>query len=115
MTFNPAGATDNDQLRVNLFFFCNYMHDFLYLLGFREAERNFQQDNASRGGMGSDRVDANVYPGAVQGTANMYTPLDGSSPTMNMGLVTSTGRHTALDSSVVFHEFTHGLSNRLVG
>src|SRR5206468_1325821 len=35
--------------------------------------------------------------------------------TMNMGLVTSTGRHKALDSSVVFHEFTHGLSNRLVG
>jgi hypothetical protein len=45
----------------------------------------------------------------------MFTPADGSAPTMNMGLVTSTGRHTALDSSVVFHEFTHGLSNRLVG
>ena len=34
---------------------------------------------------------------------------------MNMGLVTSTNRHTALDSSVVFHEYTHGLTNRLVG
>jgi extracellular elastinolytic metalloproteinase len=34
---------------------------------------------------------------------------------MNMGLVTGTGRHTAFDSSVVFHEFMHGVTNRLVG
>jgi len=34
---------------------------------------------------------------------------------MNMGLVTSTNRHTAFDSSVVFHEFMHGVTNRLVG
>ena len=34
---------------------------------------------------------------------------------MKMGLVTSTNRHTAFDSTVVFHEFTHGISNRLVG
>jgi extracellular elastinolytic metalloproteinase len=32
-----------------------------------------------------------------------------------MGLVTSTNRHTAFDSTVVFHEFTHGVTNRLVG
>lgn len=115
MTFNPANASDNDQLRVTLFFYCNFMHDFLYLLGFREADGNFQQDNGTRGGTANDRVDAFVFPGAVNGTANMFTPADGTSPTMNMGLVTSTNRHTALDSSVVFHEFTHGLSNRLVG
>jgi extracellular elastinolytic metalloproteinase len=40
---------------------------------------------------------------------------DGTSPVMNMGLVTTTGRHTCFDSDVVFHEFTHGVSNRLVG
>ena len=34
---------------------------------------------------------------------------------MNMGLVSSTNRHTAFDSSVVFHEFMHGVTNRLVG
>ena len=34
---------------------------------------------------------------------------------MNMGLVASTGRHTAFDADVVFHEFMHGVSNRLVG
>jgi extracellular elastinolytic metalloproteinase len=91
------------------------MHDYLYQLGFREAEGNFQQANFGRGGFQSDRVDARAHSGAVQGTANMYTPVDGSSPVMNMGLVTSTNRHTAFDSSVVFHEFTHGVTNRLVG
>jgi len=34
---------------------------------------------------------------------------------MNMGLVTRSNRHTAFDSDVVFHEFTHGLTNRLIG
>jgi extracellular elastinolytic metalloproteinase len=35
---------------------------------------------------------------------------------MNMGLVGGTvNRHTAVDSDVVFHEFTHGVTNRLVG
>jgi extracellular elastinolytic metalloproteinase len=45
----------------------------------------------------------------------MATPVDGSPPEMNMGLVTRTGRHTAFDSDVVFHEFMHGVTNRLVG
>jgi hypothetical protein len=91
------------------------MHDFSYLLGFREASGNFQQNDFGRGGTQGDPVDARSWPGAVFGTANMSHPIDGTSPVMNMGLVTSTNRHTAFDSTVVFHEFTHGISNRLVG
>jgi extracellular elastinolytic metalloproteinase len=34
---------------------------------------------------------------------------------MNMGLVASTNRHTAFDATVVFHEYMHGVTNRLVG
>jgi extracellular elastinolytic metalloproteinase len=45
----------------------------------------------------------------------MLTPPDGNSPTMNMGLVTNTNRHTAFDATVVFHEYMHGVTNRLVG
>ena len=29
--------------------------------------------------------------------------------------MSNTNRHTALDSDVVFHEFVHGVTNRLVG
>ena len=115
LTFDPADAVGDDQKVLNIFYFNCVMHDFFYLLGFREADGCFQQDNLGRGGLAVDRVDARSHPGPVNGTANMITPPDGSAPTMNMGLVASTGRHTAFDSSVVFHEFMHGVTNRLVG
>jgi extracellular elastinolytic metalloproteinase len=111
----PADEDSPNQLVVNLFALCSAMHDVLYLLGFREADGNFQADNFGRGGRQSDPVFARVHPGPVWGTANMGTPADGRAPTMNMGLVSQTNRHTALDPDVVYHEYTHGLTNRLVG
>ena len=115
LVFNPADGTGDDQKVLNIFYYNCVMHDFFYLLGFRERDGNFQRNNFGRGGMAADGVDARAHSGPVWGTANMATPIDGSSPVMNMGLVSSTNRHTAFDSSVVFHEFTHGVTNRLVG
>jgi extracellular elastinolytic metalloproteinase len=115
VVFDPADPRSDEQLAVNLFYLGCSMHDFFYLLGFQERDGSFQRDNFGRGGLGADPVDARAHPGPVFGTANMFTPVDGSSPVMNMGLVSSTGRHTALDSSVVYHEFMHGVTNRLVG
>ncbi|MEK6300588.1 MAG: M36 family metallopeptidase [Acidobacteriota bacterium] len=115
LVFDPANATGDDQKVLNIFYYTCVMHDFFYLLGFREQDGNFQRDNLGRGGVATDGVDARAHSGTVFGTANMSTPADGSNPVMNMGLVSSTNRHTAFDSGVVFHEFTHGVSNRLVG
>ncbi len=114
LTFDPDPGSD-DQKILNLFYISCYLHDYFYLLGFREADGNFQQDNKGRGGVATDRVEARAHQGAVYGTANMYTPVEGSGPVISMGLVTSTKRHTALDATVVIHEFTHGVTNRLVG
>lgn len=111
----PAQVGSDDQLVVNLFALCSAMHDALYLVGFREVDGNFQRGSMGRGGRAGDAVLAKVHPGAVWGTANMGTRADGLAPLMNMGLVTSTGRHTAMDSDVVYHEYVHGLTNRLVG
>ncbi|MFE5673262.1 M36 family metallopeptidase [Agromyces sp. NPDC056523] len=110
-----ANADSPDQFITNIFFFCNYMHDFFLMLGFNEESGNFQTTNPSGLGRGADPVDALAHPGRVVGTANMSTRADGVAGLMNMGLVTSTGRHTANDSDVVFHEYVHGVSNRLVG
>ncbi len=99
---------------MNIFYFCNYMHDFLFTLGFDEAAGNFQQTNFTHTGSERDPVRARAHSGPVQGTANMATGPDGLPPVMNMGLVASTGRHTAFDADVVFHEYTHGLTNRSV-
>jgi extracellular elastinolytic metalloproteinase len=114
VVFNPDNKFGDDQKLLNIFYFCNYMHDFLYLIGFDEAAGNFQQINFTHTGVANDPVLAHAHSGRVSGTANMATGPDGKPPVMNMGLV-SGDRHTAFDADVVFHEYTHGLTNRLVG
>ncbi|HET6889846.1 MAG TPA: M36 family metallopeptidase [Pyrinomonadaceae bacterium] len=115
LSFDFAEAQGNDQKVVNIFYFCNYMHDFFYMLGFDEQHGNFQKINFTGLGTGGDPVLARAHPGPVTGTANMLTRADGVGALMNMGLVSGANRHTAFDSDVVFHEFVHGVSNRLAG
>jgi hypothetical protein len=114
-TFEPQNESGDDQKLLNIFYFCNYMHDFLFLIGFDEAAGNFQEINFTHTGLSGDPVQARAHPGTVRGTANMATFPDGQPPIMNMGLVAGVNRHTAFDADVVFHEYTHGLTNRLVG
>jgi extracellular elastinolytic metalloproteinase len=104
----------DDQKVINIFYFCNVMHDFYYALGFDERY-NFQEVNFVGVGKGGDTVLALAHPQEVDGTANMATRADGVRAVKNMGLVPGVNRHTAFDSDVVFHEFTHGVSSRLVG
>ena len=108
--FDPIdGAFSGDQEVLNIFYFCNYMHDFFYMLGFDDASGAFS---------GATRVTARADPGPVYGVANMRT-FARQPPEMNMGLVrqdpSGTVFHTAFDADVVFHEFVHGVSNRLIG
>ncbi|WP_405536649.1 extracellular metalloproteinase [Streptomyces sp. NBC_00075] len=110
-----ADADTPEQLVTNIFYFCNYAHDFFMMLGFTEKNGNFQSVNRPGHGKGADAVLARAHPGAVPGTANMATRADGLAAVMNMGLVTGTGRHTANAFDVVVHEYVHGVTNRLVG
>jgi extracellular elastinolytic metalloproteinase len=117
LTFDPGDplAQGDIQKVINIFYFCNYMHDFFYMLGFDEQHGNFQKVNFTGQGTSDDPVLARAHPGPVHGTANMLTRADGVRAEMNMGLISGINRHTAFDSDVVFHEFTHGVTNRLVG
>lgn len=115
VVFHPRQPAGNAQRILNLFYYVNRIHTFFYLLGFREADGNFQLRNSGPGGIPGDPVDARVYTDPINGTATMTTPIDGSSPVMRMGPVGVNGRHTALDAGVVYHEYTHGVTNRLVG
>ncbi len=104
----------------NAFFYANDFHDRTYLLGFNEASRNFQLSNFGRGGAQNDPVNVDAQDGSGTNNANFATPPDGSRPRMQMFLFTIRNG-TALrqdgdfDGSVVYHEYAHGLSNRLVG
>ena len=111
-----AGATpDLDPAIVNLFYVTNWYHDFLYHLGFTEAAGNFQKSNFGRGGAENDYLFADAQDGSGVDNANFGTPPDGSNPRMQMFLFSAPTRDGDFDADVIMHEYTHGLSNRLVG
>lgn len=109
--------TQQAAVVTNLFYFNNFMHDFSYNLGFTETARNFQVNNFGRGGTGNDSVRAEAQDGSGTNNANFATPPDGSRPRMQQYLFTSPNpdRDSSLDGDVVFHEYGHGISNRLIG
>ncbi len=115
LTQEPAAY--RDAAVVNLFYWCNLCHDRFYGLGFTEAFGNFQDDNFGNGGAGGDAVQADAQDGGGANNANFSTPPDGAPGRMQMYTFTgsSPNRDGDLDAYIIIHEYTHGLSNRLVG
>ncbi|HVQ37626.1 MAG TPA: M36 family metallopeptidase, partial [Pyrinomonadaceae bacterium] len=109
--------TQQAAVVTNLFYFNNFMHDFSYGLGFTETARNFQTNNYGRGGTGNDSVRAEAQDGSGTNNANFATPPDGQRPRMQQYLFTGPNpdRDSSVDGDVVFHEYGHGISNRLIG
>lgn len=120
-TFDPAGAPSTNQnqaiAQLNLFYAINFAHDVQYKYGFDEAAGNFQVNNYGKGGLGGDGVQADAQDGSGLNNANFATPVDGLAPRMQQYVFTYTSpnRDSSLDNAVVFHEFGHGVSNRLTG
>jgi extracellular elastinolytic metalloproteinase len=138
-TWDPETAnswqTNENQSAVQLFYFINTWHDHLAAspIGFTTAAGNFQGDDPVLGENldgANTALDANKMPtGFPDGNhidnANFATPPDGQSGRMQMFLfhqphaafpgedpfIASMGSDEA---DVVYHENTHGLSNRLV-
>jgi extracellular elastinolytic metalloproteinase len=129
--------TNRAQNTSQVFFFVNNWHDHLLAapIGFTEAAGNFQLRNTTGAGVAGDPVDtqtedgANTAGGLPDGNhidnANMSTPPDGQSPTMQMFLQHQPGTSypdgdpfaptdVGDEADTVYHEYTHGLSNRLV-
>jgi subtilisin-like proprotein convertase family protein len=104
-----SANVNRSQVTTQVFYFDNVFHDWLRdepNIGFTSASHNFE---------GADPVLAESDDGAGFNNANMATPADGTSPRMQMFLFTSPNVNGGDDASVVYHEYTHGLSNRLVG
>ena len=110
-------ASYGEASTVQLFYWCNYIHDRVYDLGFTEAAGNYQKDNLGRGGAGNDAVLAEAQDGSGVNNAN-FTPMpDGIPGRMQMFIFDgpTPRRDGSLDAEVVLHEYTHGISDRLVG
>ena len=120
-TFDAGAAPTtltNQMLAVsNLFYLNNVIHDKLYRHGFNEAAGNFQANNFGKGGAGNDPVNAEAQDGGGTNNANFATPADGSRPRMQMYIWnrSTPNRDGDLDSDVVFHEYGHGLTWRMIG
>jgi extracellular elastinolytic metalloproteinase len=128
--FETAPRNDIDAARANLFAMHNRMHDWSYHLGFTEATFNLQDDNFGRGGKMNDPEQGNAQAGGVTGgpptfaardNANQITPPDGHPPITNMYLWQPiAGSFYApcvdgdFDMSVIAHEYTHAITNRMV-
>jgi len=115
----PHGMTEAQKGAVaNLFYLNNRYHDVLYQVGFNEQAGNFQNNNFGRGGAQNDRVSAEAEDCSGANNANFATPSDGNRGRMQMYLFTNGTapyRDGSLDANVVWHEHTHGVSNRLIG
>jgi Zn-dependent metalloprotease len=109
--------TQQAAVVTNLFYYNNIMHDFSYGLGFTETSGNFQTNNFGRGGTGNDSVRAEAQDGSGTNNANFATPPDGQRPRMQQYLFTAPNpdRDSSVDSDVVYHEYGHGISNRIIG
>jgi hypothetical protein len=109
------------QDAAQVFSFVNRFHDWLEAppFGFTPALGNFEGDDPVNAltDFGADTAGGLPNP-QYRNNANMSTPPDGTSPTMRMYLFLGGSRfHDANggdDPTVVLHEYTHGLSNRLV-
>ena len=106
----------------NLFYFVNTAHDYFYGLGFDEAAGNFQADNFGLGGLGGDAVLAEAQDPASTNNAFMAVTPEGIAPRMQMGIFLSlldfeptSFRDSAYAGGTVIHEYSHGVTNRIVG
>ncbi len=110
---NGNPANNQEGALVNLFYWCNIIHDVWQIYGFDEASGNFQEENYGAQGNDSDYVQAEAQDGSGTCNANMSTPADGSNPRIQMYLCN--GNDGDLDNLVVVHEYAHGISIRLTG
>jgi len=96
-------TTGNRAVAVqNLFYLNNRIHDALYVAGFNESEANFQENNFSRGGSGSDSVNAEAQDGSGTDNANFATPTEGQNPRMQMYLFTGKPSHQVLVGASIY-------------
>ncbi|WP_328529309.1 M36 family metallopeptidase [Nocardioides sp. NBC_00368] len=129
------GGNDVNYVVGNLFASHNRMHDWSYFLGFTEENYNLQTDNLGRGGRGLDAEVGNAQAAALdsqvieqtgiltgRNNANQLTLMDGVPGVTNQylfqpaaGAFYAPCTDGSLDFGIVGHEYTHAISNRMVG
>ncbi|MCW2985543.1 MAG: peptidase fungalysin, partial [Conexibacter sp.] len=112
---SSSATPDVAQATTQVFYYVNRYHDWLAQppIGFTPASYNFE----AGGPHGGDPVNAETDDYSGTSNANMSTPPDGQPGKLQMYLFQAPypAVNGADDATVVYHEYTHGLTNRLVG
>ncbi|MGZ4456805.1 MAG: M36 family metallopeptidase, partial [Nocardioides sp.] len=130
---HPKG-NDIEASVTNLFVAHNRMHDFAYHLGFTERNYNLQQSNLGRNPDPTRENDpevGNAQAGALSGGQPSYLGRDNANQiALQDGLPGITNQYLfqpiagafyspcadgSFDMSIVGHEYTHAISNRMIG
>lgn len=136
ITPGPTNGTDINAAITNLFVGHNRFHDFSYFLGFTEDNYNAQTNqfgNVSAGtsALTPDPEIGNVQAGALDGGAPSYMGRDNANQiALPDGVPSITNQYLFqpiagafyapcsdgdMDTSIFGHEYTHLISNRMVG
>lgn len=135
--YRTSGGTDTTTdigiTMANAFYWANLAHDHFFGLGFDDTHRNFQRRNFARDpttgitlGQGDDDVQIFVHYSSDIFLANdsaFSVELEGVRPFMELflgtptaqGFPTSLYNDLAVDGQVIVHEYTHGLTSRMIG
>jgi len=101
----------------NLAYQANVMHDVFQGLGFDEVSGNYQLQNFGKGGAPKDPVQAEAQYGVGVFNSSFFQATPDGTPALLATGAFSTGpcrRDSAFDASLVRHEYTHGVSSRMV-
>lgn len=129
-TVPPSYAEDVNSAVTNLFYHHNLFHDYFYKLGWVEGAGNLQATNFGKGGMEGDPILGMAHAGATSGGAPTYTGRDNAYMlTLPDGIPAWSGMFLwepiagafnspysdgDYDASIIYHEYSHALSNRYV-
>lgn len=129
-TTPPSYADDLNSASTNLFYHHNLFHDYFYNLGWTEPAGNLQYNNFGKGGLGGDAIQGLVQAGAASGGAPTYTGRDNAYMlTLPDGIPSWSGMFLwepipgafegeyadgDYDAGIIYHEYSHALSTRLV-
>lgn len=129
-TTPPSYAEDVNSATTNLFYHHNLFHDYFYKLGWVEGAGNLQTTNFGKGGSEGDAIMGLVQAGALSGGEPTYTGRDNAYMlTLPDGLPAWSGMFLwepiagafegeyadgDYDAGIIYHEYSHALSTRLV-
>ncbi|OUM70461.1 hypothetical protein PIROE2DRAFT_37364 [Piromyces sp. E2] len=103
----------------NVFYVVNILHDIFFKLGFTEANGNFQTHNFSGNGKGGDAVEVRISDRIGENNARMDVGKDGVKAILRLFPFTLSNnkieRDPAFDNQILIHEYSHGVTLRMVG